>query len=267
METGPGTHQVNCLTDMTTLDTVRLYGLDLWNIDPQTCARRIVDDLDPAAPRAVYFINAHCVNVAATDPDYRAALHRAYALLPDGAGMELSARFAGFPGLANLNGTDMFPHFLEAASRAGLSVGLAGAKPGIAEACRQNLQTRFPALRFGIIADGYQPAEKLAELIRANPPDILFVAMGVPMQEMFIDRYQETLGVPRLLAVGALFDFYSGNVSRAPSIVRALRLEWAYRMMLEPRRLWRRYLIGNLVFLARLARLRLRGRDSLGNNL
>jgi exopolysaccharide biosynthesis WecB/TagA/CpsF family protein len=248
-------------------DTVRLYGLDLWNIDPQTCARRIIDARDPATPHAIYFINAHCVNVAATDPDYRAALHRAHALLPDGAGMELSARLAGFPGLANLNGTDMFPHFLAEASRAGLRVGLVGAKPGIAEACRQNLQLRFPALHFGIVADGYQPAEKLAALIRANPPDLLFVAMGVPMQEMFIDRYREALGVPLLLAVGALFDFYSGNVTRAPRIVRVLRLEWAYRMMLEPKRLWRRYLIGNIVFLARMARLRLHGRGCLSNDL
>lgn len=248
------------------LDTVRLYGLDLWNVDPKTCASRLLDSLDAAAPRAVYFINAHCVNVAAADPDYHAALHRAQALLPDGAGMELSARFAGYPALFNLNGTDMFPYFLEAASRAGLRVGLVGAKPGVAEACRQKQQVRFPLLQFGIVADGYQPQEKLAELIRANPPDILFVAMGVPMQELFIERYRNQLGVPLLLAVGALFDFYSGKVSRAPFIVRTLRMEWAYRMMLEPKRLWRRYLLGNIIFLTRMIKLRLHGRKRLRSN-
>lgn len=252
---------------MTVLNTIRLYGLELWNIDQQSCARRIIDERDPAIPHAIYFINAHCVNVAATDPEYRATLRKAYALLPDGAGMELSARFAGHPKLINLNGTDMFPILLEEASRTGLRVGLVGAKPGIAEACRQNLQTRFPALRFGIIADGYQPAEQLATQIRANPPDILFVAMGVPMQEMFIDRNLDTLGVPLLLAVGALFDFYSGNVSRAPRIVRALRMEWVYRMMLEPKRLWRRYLIGNILFVVRMTKLRLRGRRTLAEVL
>ena len=248
---------------METVTTVRLFGLELWNTDRVDCARRLVEGLDPNHPRAVYFINAHCVNVAATDPAYRRSLAEAYSLLPDGAGMELSARLTGIPRLENLNGTDLFPCLLAEASPRRLRIGLVGAKPGIAVACMQRMLERDPSLCFVLAEDGYQPEALLVDKIRAAAPDIVFVAMGVPLQEFFIQRHRDNLGVPLLLGVGALFDFYSESVARAPMLFRTLRLEWLHRLLLDPRRLWRRYLIGNLIFLVRMLRLRMSGREKL----
>lgn len=216
--------------------------------------RDTVDALLDGAARRVYFLNAHCANIRARNAGYAAALDRADMVLPDGIGVELAARMTGDRLTENLNGTDFTPELLRAAARRGLSVFLFGAAPGTAEAAGHRLALTIPGLRIAGTRDGYAGAADSAAAvtaINASGADILLVAMGVPMQELWIDRHADRLAPRLVLGVGALFDFLAGNVRRAPLAVRKARMEWGWRLAMEPRRMANRYLVGNAVFLAR----------------
>ena len=205
--------------------------------------------------RKIAFLNAHCVNVAAKDDSYSAALERAEMVLSDGIGVEIAARMEGSTIRENLNGTDFVPKLLAVAAKRGQSVFLLGGKPGTAERAANKLQQMTPGLRIAGTRDGYSGAEDQAAIkqINASGADILLVALGVPLQELWIDRNFEALNARLCLSVGGLFDFLAGNVSRAPKFVRQARMEWGWRLLMEPRRMAKRYLLGNLVFLARAA--------------
>lgn len=233
-----------------TLPTVQVLGHPLADATADQAAHAL---LDRPAPR-VFFLNAHCANVAARDPLYASALRRADHVLPDGIGVELAARLRGHRLTANLNGTDFTPVLMREAARRGLSVFLFGARPGTAERAAERLIHDIPGLRVVGTMDGYDDArdeEAAIARINASGADILLVAMGVPQQELWIDRNAERLNTRLNLGVGALFDFLAGNVRRAPALVRKARLEWAWRLAVEPRRMARRYLVGNVTFMAR----------------
>lgn len=233
-----------------TLPRRTVLDLPLVNTDTPTAVAALLD----GAARSVFFLNAHCANLRSRNRTYATALARADAILPDGIGIELAARMTGTRLRENLNGTDFTPALLRDAAARGYSVFLFGARPGTAKAAAATLATTIPGLRIAGTRDGYDGASDPQAAIRAinaSGADILLVAMGVPKQELWIDRHLPDLAPRLVLGVGALFDFLAGNVSRAPAPVRRLRLEWAWRLAQEPRRLARRYLLGNASFLAR----------------
>ncbi|RVC37758.1 WecB/TagA/CpsF family glycosyltransferase [Mesorhizobium sp. M7A.F.Ca.CA.004.04.2.1] len=204
----------------------------------------------------VSFLNAHNANIAYTDPVFAGALDD-FLILPDGIGIDLAARLLyGAPFPDNLNGTDFVPAFLQA-STTPLTVGLLGATRVNAEAASVKLAALAVQHRFVAIHDGYFPAsqeQEIVDRIAALRPDVLLVAMGVPRQELWIERHIDARHCTLPIAVGALLDFLSGAVPRAPLWMRRLRLEWLFRLAVEPSRLWRRYVVGNPLFLLRVVR-------------
>lgn len=231
--------------------SIRLFGLDIVDASAGTVIDRL---LMPGRRTRVAFLNAHCGNVAARDATYRDALVTAGMILPDGIGVEMAARMAGHSFTENLNGTDFTPALLQRAARRGLSVFLLGGRPGVAEDAAARLARDIPGLRIAGTRDGYDgmrdEAAALAQ-VNASGADILLVALGVPFQDTWLARNEARLA-PRLsLGVGALFDFLAGRVRRAPAMVRRAKAEWAWRLAMEPRRMARRYLVGNIAFLAR----------------
>lgn len=224
-------------------------GLDLVDASP---AEAIAALLAPGRRRG-FFMNAHCCNTLRRDRTYREAVAGADVLLPDGIGVELAGRMTGQRLAANLNGTDLVPALLEEAARHGKSVYLFGGKPGTAKAAAAALQTRIPALSIAGTRDGYEDAtdaEAVISEINESGADIVLVALGVPMQEIWLHRHGWQLNAALTLGVGALFDFLAGNVSRAPEWLRRAKAEWVWRLAQEPRRLAKRYLAGNLSYLA-----------------
>lgn len=251
---------------MTAESTVPLFGLPIRNATLREASASLVKAAEEGARRQVFFVNAHCVNVAARDRAYLDTLRAANDLYADGSGMRLAARLSGQNLRDNVNGTDLFPQLCRDAAAAGVGVALLGARPGIAERCADNMRSRFPDLKVVWTHHGYlQDADVPALIASLNDSGagLLFVAMGVPAQEMWIARHAGDLRIPVLLGVGALFDFYSGEVSRAPVFLRKLGLEWAYRFVLEPRRMFARYILGNPVFVLRALLRRMRGQKSL----
>lgn len=198
------------------------------------------------------FINAHCLNIACRDPEYVEILNRADTVWPDGSGVRMAGRIRRFPVPENVNGTDMFPLICARPYR----IFMLGAAPGVAEKALANARSKFPAARFVGAAPGFfaDEAEEQAVIgrIRKLGPDILLVAMGVPRQEKWIARHLSELNCGAVMAVGGLLDFVSERIPRAPLWMRKLGLEWCYRLYQEPVRLFRRYVIGNPLFLLRV---------------
>jgi exopolysaccharide biosynthesis WecB/TagA/CpsF family protein len=229
-------------------------GLRFWDVALPEAARFVVERAVQGTPTRVFFVNAHCVNEAARNPGYASLLADAPFVFADGVGMALAARFSGTRLTHNVNGTDLFPLICEAAAAASVPIALLGARPGVARACAERMQRAYPGLQVAWTDHGYLDPEqerlRLADL-NASGAKILFVAKGVPAQECWIAEHADQLATPVVLGVGALLDFYSGNVKRAPRLVRDLRSEWLYRLLREPRRLSRRYLLGNPAFIAR----------------
>lgn len=241
-----------------TLPRSTLFGLPIVNatLDQAT------DDLLRGGKRLrVSFVNAHCINQMQHNTDYRAALLTADRVLPDGIGVELAARMNGQSLAANLNGTDLVPHLLRKARTMGLSVFLFGGRPGVAEDAAERLLRDMHGLRIVGTRDGFggaADADEAIAAINASGADIVLVALGVPMQDVWLARNAHRLNARLTLGVGALLDFLANRVSRAPALVRRAKMEWVWRLAMEPRRMARRYLIGNAVFMLRETRHALR---------
>ncbi len=230
-------------------------GIRIDEMTPQEAIGAICAQIEAGQKQRVFFVNAHCVNTAFQDATYRQVLGQSEWVLADGSGVLWGAKLLGLPIRHNLNGTDLVPQLCGVAAERGLSVFLLGGLPGVAEQAAARLQCLYPALRVVGIRHGFfQPAEEPALLaeINAARPDLLIVAMGVPRQERWIAEHWAALDVGAALAVGALFDFLAQRFKRAPRWMRKLGIEWVFRFLQEPRRLAKRYFVGNVVFLGRV---------------
>jgi exopolysaccharide biosynthesis WecB/TagA/CpsF family protein len=210
------------------------------------------------------YLNAHTSNVAASDADF-AAILGGFTVLNDGAGVDLASLYLygqRFP--ENLNGTDFTTRYLAETSHT-FRIFLLGAHPGVAEEAARAIAQRAPQHVIAGTQHGYFTADQahaVAAAIAASKADMVLAALGNPAQEHFIATHFESMDCRIAIGVGALFDFLTGRVSRAPKWVRAMRAEWVYRLLREPRRLWRRYLVGNCRFVWRLLSTRTaRSRD------
>lgn len=235
------------------LDQCSVMNVELVDATPEA----VINNLLQPGRNRVFFYNAHCANLRATDTDYAQALARADVILPDGIGIELAARMRGDTLTSNLNGTDVLPPLLTEAALQSKTVFLFGGSPGTAKNAAAHLKSIIPGLQIAGTRDGYGEArdtEAAINAINASQADILLVAMGVPMQELWLDRHGHRVDADLMMGVGGLFDFWAGNVKRAPLWLRQLKSEWVWRLAMEPRRLAQRYLLGNFAFMWRAGR-------------
>jgi N-acetylglucosaminyldiphosphoundecaprenol N-acetyl-beta-D-mannosaminyltransferase len=218
--------------------------------------------LEGRTPSQVCFVNADCINIARHAPPYRDVLENASLVLPDGVGLAIAGRALGQQIRDNVNGTDLFPRLCDALAHRGKRLFLLGARPGVADAVRDWIMRNYPGAQVAGCRDGYfAPGEETQVIgeIAASQADVLLVAFGSPRQDLWIAQNLDRLNVRLAMGVGGLFDFYSGRIARAPTWLRRLRLEWFFRLCKEPKRLWRRYLLGNPVFLMHVARAMIAG--------
>lgn len=204
-------------------------------------------------------VNADFVVNAINDPEARLLLQEADMATADGMPLVWGARKLG----ANLNGrvtgSDIVLGLVERAARRGYSVYFLGAAPGISAEAADILKQCYPDL---IVAGTQSPPYSsvldmdptVLDDIRASKPDILFVAFGNPKQEKWIGMYRYQLGVPLMIGIGATLDYISGNIGRAPIWMQRTGLEWFYRLIQEPSRLWRRYTADIIIFSTFFAR-------------
>lgn len=212
---------------------------------------QLLDSLaQPAEPLVLAFVNAHAMNSAAVERDFFEALMGADLVLRDGIGMAILMRMLNqAPGL-NLNGTDLIPKIL--ARYAGRPVALFGTQEPYLSRAREAVQARLAPGSECIAAHGFLESEAYLHLAAQHRPSLIVLGMGMPRQEEVAVLLRAALGYPCLIVCGgAIIDFIGNKTSRAPAWMRRTGLEWAYRLALEPRRLFKRYVVGNPLFLAR----------------
>lgn len=232
-----------------------VFGVDITN----STLVEVLDDLERALDSgwqtSIGFVNADCLNKCFTHKPYHETLGSMERVYPDGIGARLAAQMFGKGVDENINGTDLFPLLCERMAQLPNSIFLLGARHGIAEKVAENMIARFPGLTIAGCQDGYFTAEEEDEVIdriNRSGASVLLVALGAPQQEMWIEKNRDRLKVRVLMGVGGLFDFYSGRIQRAPVWFREIGLEWVWRLLQEPGRMWRRYVIGNPLFLYRV---------------
>lgn len=222
-------------------------GLIDWLVHP---------DPGSVAPRAVGYLNAHTVNLALRrGGELGPMLRRMDMLYPDGMSVVRAARRRGLDVSERVSAADFFLRFCWAAAARGRTIALVGGTPEVVAGCSAFLSGQVPALRIVLARDGFlKPREEssLAEELRRLRPAITLLGMGSPRQERLALFLRDTVGLPTVWCVGALFEYHApGHRPHAPLWMRRAGMEWAFRLWQEPRRLARRYLLGNAEFLLR----------------
>jgi len=234
----------------------RMFSLDIDNLSMGETLTAIERLAASGRPALVVTPNAHHICLLRIDPEFRSAYAGADLIVADGIPLVWLSRLIGRPLKERVAGADILPAFAGVAARKGYRLGFLGAAPGIAARAANILARRNPGLNvvtalsppWGFHADKAANAE-IVSAVRDAKPDILFVCLGPPKAEVWAWRNKDTAGVPVTVCVGAAFDFITGNQKRAPLILQQSGLEWLYRLLHEPCRLWKRYTIGNLHFL------------------
>jgi exopolysaccharide biosynthesis WecB/TagA/CpsF family protein len=205
------------------------------------------------SPQIISFLNAHGLNVCYRNNEFTAAVLQSDIILRDGIGMQLLFKaLKSDPGL-NMNGTNLIPEFLDRAR--GHTVGILGTSEPYLSKAAELLKRAGHSVT--ICADGFQDATSYLMVIEQYRPRVIVLAMGMPKQELVALYLKENATYnPIIINGGAVVDFIAGKVQRAPLWMRQLYMEWVYRLMNEPKRLFNRYVIGNLVFLLRIKDIR-----------
>ena len=240
---------------------VEILGLAVFSACPEVAVRVIAERIETKKPTKVAFLNAHLSLLAARNSALRQELQE-FDLFNDGVGVEIANRLLNSKQfVANLNGTDFIPYLLSNIDR-DLRLFLLGGRPDTLEKAANAIRLLWDRHTIVGQADGYfddADENSIGSTVAACRPDLVLVAMGNAKQEHWIAN-----NVPRCclcaIGVGAWFDFVGGVVPRAPRCMRAMRIEWLYRLWREPKRLWRRYVIGNAAFLLLVARVALTAR-------
>ena len=241
------------------IPSIEISGVRVARISPRRTLEAIAGLAQTSPPVTVVHVNAHTLNLAAADHSYRETLSRADIVLNDGKGIMLAARLLRRPFPADLNGNFFSPLQLELAAQRQWPVFFLGAKPGVAERAARIVAGRIPGLVVAGSRDGYFSADEegsVAEAIRDTGAKVVLVGLGNPRQERWLAKWLGSTGAVVGVGVGAFFDFQTGEVARAPDWMNRWGIEWVHRLVQEPTRMWRRYLVGNPRFLWRVLRER-----------
>ncbi|MFH1739974.1 MAG: exopolysaccharide biosynthesis polyprenyl glycosylphosphotransferase, partial [bacterium] len=236
----------------------KILGIEVDSLTTEEFLKHIEDFIASGTPHQIAYLNADGVNKCWSNRAYRDAVSRADLVYADGMGVVWASRVFDRPLPERVNAGDLLPQLCELARDRQYKIYLLGGEDGIAEQAALQLTSRYPNLQVVGHHHGFFDEEKDGEVledIRRTRPDILLVGMGAPKQELWIREHLENLNVPVAWGVGGLLDYCAEKFSRAPEWMRHGGLEWLYRFMLEPRRLWRRYILGNIIFTFRIGSL------------
>lgn len=231
-------------------DQVSILGVPVHNVTSAQAVEAIDRFVASRTPHKIIVANAAKLVKARKDAELKQALLTSHLVTADGISIVFAARVYGVRLVDRVTGSEhLLPMGCRLAAEKGYSVFFFGAAPGVAARCAEIMSARYPGLK---VAGTYSPAYNILvseeetrnsiQKIRAAAPDILFVALGTPKQEKWISRNLDKLAVPVCVGVGATFDFIAGSSKHPPDWVHGVGLAWLYRLMHEPRRLWRRNL-------------------------
>ena len=251
-----------------------VLGQRLDATDYADATARVIDWANRGESRYVCLSNVHMVMQGWDDPNFRQIINAADLITTDGVPLVWCLRALGLPLAVRVYGPDLTLHVCAAAAQQQLAIGLYGGTAQSLKEFAALLQSRFPAIEIACsIAPPFRPLTEAEDAtytkqLAESGARILFVGIGCPKQEIWMSEHRGRLNMP-MLGVGAAFDFHAGRVKQAPAWLQAIGLEWLFRLLMEPRRLWRRYAWHNprfvLFFIEQLLRGRGRRRTSQGH--
>jgi N-acetylglucosaminyldiphosphoundecaprenol N-acetyl-beta-D-mannosaminyltransferase len=235
----------------------RIFEIPIDLGRPDELLRMVTGWVGSDRPRRVMYVNAHVLNQSQERPELCAALQEADLVYCDGYGVRIAAKALDMPTPHRMTGADWIWSLAALCEDSGQSIYLLGSEPGIAREASDRLQRWYPRLQIagahhGFFEIGSPHADRVVEDINDRRPDILLVGMGTPKQELWVQHYADAIDADVFWTVGALFDYVSGRIPRAPGWLADNGLEWIFRLGVEPQRMWRRYLLGNPAFLSRV---------------
>ncbi|MCX7918244.1 MAG: WecB/TagA/CpsF family glycosyltransferase [bacterium] len=229
-----------------------LFDLNIDKITTQEVLQKLEEFIASRKPHLISYLNAHCVNRTFTDEEYRQIILNSDICYADGMALVWVSHLTNDPLPERVNAGDFLPDLCKLCELKQYKLYFLGSEPGVAEAAAQQLKKQFPNLKIVGTYHGYfteSEEQSIIADIKNKQPDILLVGFGVPRQEKWLAKHYRELNVPVAWGVGALLEYYALKTPRAPRWMRQSGLEWLYRLYLEPRRMWRRYLVGNMVFI------------------
>lgn len=242
-----------------------MQGVGISPINYDSACAAVLSAIRVGSKGYVCVTGVHGVSEAQDDPAFRDILNRAFLVTPDGMPMVWYGKAQGHS-ISRVYGPTFMLKMCELSVSEGLTHFFYGGGDGVADKLRDNLCSRFPGLKVvGTYTPPFRPLnsgerESLGTRISDLKPDMIWVGLSTPKQERFMQEYLPQLETKVMVGVGAAFDFHAGLVPQAPSWMQAIGMEWFYRLCKEPRRLWKRYLRNNPLFIGRtlLQSLRLR---------
>jgi N-acetylglucosaminyldiphosphoundecaprenol N-acetyl-beta-D-mannosaminyltransferase len=244
---------------------VEILGVGVDRISADELRTEILRMVRGGEHGLVLHVNVHGLNLSYHRPWLRDMLNNASVVFCDGSGVVLAAKILGRPGgLQRFTHADEMWRLAEFAAANGLSLFFLGARPGVAKKATARLKERYPSLRIAGVHHGYfdhtsgsSENEDVIQLINYASPNILVVGFGMPLQEWWLKENWDRVDAGVAITLGAIFDYVSGELRRGPRFLTDNGFEWLARVFIEPRRLWRRYVIGNPAFLIRVLRQRI----------
>jgi N-acetylglucosaminyldiphosphoundecaprenol N-acetyl-beta-D-mannosaminyltransferase len=243
-------------------DRVNVLGVGISPISMADALERIDAWVNQRAREYICVCTVHTVMQCRRSESLRQVVNSAAMNTPDGMPLVWLSRLAGHHNVTRVYGPDLMLAVMARSPRSGYRHFLYGGGPGVADELRDRMAERFPGVRItGTLTPPFGSIDVLADQATADTinqarPDIVWVGIGMPKQELWMSRMRSRLEAPVLVGVGAAFDFHTGRVAQAPSWMQRSGLEWSFRLSQEPSRLWRRYLIDNPWFLFELFRQR-----------
>jgi N-acetylglucosaminyldiphosphoundecaprenol N-acetyl-beta-D-mannosaminyltransferase len=245
------------------MDELRLLDVRVDQIDGPGLERSILSDVGNGSSRLYAYVNVHAVNLAQHDRRFREIINGASVVYCDGEGVRLGARILGrrLPPRTVL--TYWVWNLCALMEEKGLSVFFLGAREPVVARAAAVLRERYPRLKLAGWHHGYfakqgEESRRVVDLINRAAPDLLFVGFGMPLQEYWIEENLGALGAGIVLTAGSMIEYIAGEKKLTPAWMAKSGLEWFYRLLREPRRLWKRYLLGNPQFILRILRQRIR---------
>lgn len=235
-----------------------VLGVAFDNVTLEEAVARAAELLEEEGPHLVATPNPEIVQIARNDPEFARVLADASLVIPDGVGVVYAAKILGRPLKGRVPGIEFAAALMESMAASGRRLFLLGAKPGVAEMAAVNLRARYPGLVVCGTHDGYfQEDGPVIEAIRQSGAEVVFVCLGAPKQEKWIDANGKATGARLLVGLGGSLDVFAGQVKRAPEAFQRLGLEWFYRLCRQPSRIGRMAKLP--LFLLSAAGARLRG--------
>ncbi|KFC63132.1 WecB/TagA/CpsF family glycosyltransferase [Massilia sp. LC238] len=257
---------MNAHTTPPTHDRITLMGCQVDNLTMEETLGKVEGFIQSGLPHQHVVVNVDKLVKASRDPELRQIINDCALVNVDGMPVVWASRLLGKPLKERVAGVDLFEALMRRAGEKGWRVFLLGAREEVVSKVAETYTRKYPALKLAGYRNGYWKGEEeeraVAEQIRLSNADLLFVAISSPKKEQFLGKYQAHMRIPFAMGVGGTFDVAIGKVKRAPLWMQKSGLEWFYRFLQEPRRMFRRYFIEDMAFIGLFCKEALKGRQA-----